>query len=407
VSTNQTNVDRARQLVASSQILNQAEKNEWSQLIPLMNDQQVSELVKILTPPVKAAPVAPVVLQRPVVFQSAAVQPAVPKPTPPPVPSPAPAFKLGVNLSEKELPPGLPVRELDLPAPKPAPEKPPQPAPVPAPAVSSLEAIMKNVVAAQQQVPSPVQAQPVVVYVNLPPKPVQTRDEDLGSTASSQQVTAPQQVPRPVPAQQPVQPPRLVPLPVAKPAPPAPPQQKSKFMQRFSLKDASAPHGSPSAEPTAQEAAEADQPEDPTPGGVSPGIVRKPLLFGPQPGDVVLGKMALPVLREYDPELVKKNLLVPLQHAADFAKLSTSDLHYSHPDRVLASLLQHIVELSRTEPVWSVVENLEQSPLYRAYVDTGKVLLDDWNADASRYDMSREEFEAFVDFRKKLDAVGM
>ena len=109
---NTANVDRARQLVASTQVLNQAEKLEWGQLIPLMNDHQVDELVSILTPP------APVVKPQP-----------APVPTPVPVKPAAPPFKLNVNLAEKDLPPGLPIVELDLPAPRPTPPVPP-PAPV-------------------------------------------------------------------------------------------------------------------------------------------------------------------------------------------------------------------------------------------------------------------------------------
>ena len=98
-------------------------------------------------------------------------------------------------------------------------------------------------------------------------------------------------------------------------------------------------------------------------------------------------------------------MIAPLQHAADFAKLSAADLHYADPAKVLAALLAHIADLAKAEPVWVIDENLERSPLYQAYVDTGNATLNDPTADATRFGMSREEFEAFVDFRKSLDAL--
>ena len=129
--------------------------------------------------------------------------------------------------------------------------------------------------------------------------------------------------------------------------------------------------------------------------------------FGPKPGEEVKGKMAVPKLKEYKPELVQQSLLLPLQHAADFAQLKTDGLHYSHPAEVLGGLLKRMVELSAKEPMWVIVQNLEKSPLYQAYLSSGLVLLNDWNADTAKFDMSKEEFEAFTDFRHNLRNLGV
>ncbi len=60
----------------------------------------------------------------------------------------------------------------------------------------------------------------------------------------------------------------------------------------------------------------------------------------------------------------------------------------------------------KSQPGWTIVQSLESSPLYQAYIDTGHLLLNDANADTSRFDMSKEEFEAFADFRRSMNAIG-
>ncbi len=89
-------IEKAKQLIRTSDILSSVEKAEWVQLLADMNDKQILELVKILTP-IPAAPTLP----------------TPPKPAMPQVP----AFQMPVNIKQKEISSNIPFYEKELPAP--------------------------------------------------------------------------------------------------------------------------------------------------------------------------------------------------------------------------------------------------------------------------------------------------
>lgn len=103
--------------------------------------------------------------------------------------------------------------------------------------------------------------------------------------------------------------------------------------------------------------------------------------------------------------------------AEDFSKLDAAYLHEHDPHDVLKALMRAVVEISKKAKFFNVLTNLEKSSLYKTYVATGYMLLSDGSADrdgsyaniiknaqanGQQY-MTREEFEAFTDFRKELD----
>ena len=92
-------------------------------------------------------------------------------------------------------------------------------------------------------------------------------------------------------------------------------------------------------------------------------------------------------------------------------------LHGKDPYPLLQAILDSIVEFSKKQKFLPVIYNIERSPLQKAYVDFGSALLSDLGQDRdevyNRFTremhargldfLSKEEFEAFTDFRKELD----
>jgi hypothetical protein len=176
------------QLIKTSAILNAQEREEWLMLLDLMNDKQVGELERILTP---ATP-----------FANGAASPGA-KPAPanlpmthivnlpkPPQPKPAQdktlskfAEHLNQILAEKDLPPSEQKSPLDLPkgetkppaAPKPKPQ-PPAVAPAPPAPTEVREAQPKSSI---YDIMPVVVEQPIYLKKSLPPKVAPAPPEDL------------------------------------------------------------------------------------------------------------------------------------------------------------------------------------------------------------------------------------
>ncbi len=132
---NSANLGKVRSLIATTQLLNDQEKAEWTQHLASMNDQQVESLIAFLTPKDKVAPppapsppppAAPTSLEKVMASVVAAhaesQSPKVSQPIPQPIPAPSPA-------PPQPVPPPSPAPQ---PVPKPQPLKPLQSAPPPA-----------------------------------------------------------------------------------------------------------------------------------------------------------------------------------------------------------------------------------------------------------------------------------
>jgi hypothetical protein len=128
-----------------------------------------------------------------------------------------------------------------------------------------------------------------------------------------------------------------------------------------------------------------------------------------------------PVAPEPAPKPVMKP--VPVQHQldlktpADFVNVSPEDIRGESPDTALQGLLSKMAEIGKKTRIYEIIDNLEKSPIYKAYIDIGVDLLNDPNPDRNAaYEiligkrkksgqawLTKEEFEAFTDFRKRLD----
>jgi hypothetical protein len=106
-----------------------------------------------------------------------------------------------------------------------------------------------------------------------------------------------------------------------------------------------------------------------------------------------------------------------LTSVEDFAKIEAKNIHGIDPNVELQKILSYMVEVGKKKKVYEVIENFEKSPLYRSYMQMGTELLNNPDPDRdSAYAavitnfqnrnqqwLTKEEFEAFTDFRKRLD----
>jgi hypothetical protein len=106
-----------------------------------------------------------------------------------------------------------------------------------------------------------------------------------------------------------------------------------------------------------------------------------------------------------------------LDNVEDFTRLSPAMIHGKKPSEVFGEILKSAVKFAKKHPSYLVVSNLEQSPLYKTYVDTGLKLLNNIEADRDKAFagivekamkegqnfLSKAEFEVFIDFRAQLD----
>ncbi len=129
----------------------------------------------------------------------------------------------------------------------------------------------------------------------------------------------------------------------------------------------------------------------------------------------------VPVLKPQKPVVAPRPKTQPeplqLKTLEDFKKLTPAHLHGDTVAEDLQNIILSISALSNKYKPFDMVAAIEQSSLYKTYIGIGMALLDDSNPDRdSAYakvikDMdvrgddflTKEEFEAFTDFRKKLE----
>ncbi len=109
--------------------------------------------------------------------------------------------------------------------------------------------------------------------------------------------------------------------------------------------------------------------------------------------------------------------LPDLKTPADFEKLQPADLHGQEPAARLQQVLTKMAEVAKSNRIFDIVQAFERSSLYHAYIEMGTTLLSDPNPNRDgAYDnlvadmkskgeqwLTKEELEAFVDFRNRLE----
>jgi len=342
---NQEQVDRVKKLIAEAKILSSLEKAEWLQLLVDMNDKQVFDLIRILSP--KSEPVAkagsglssPAPVPKPAGLSAAdqitsrtefkvkaptAPQPAV-------IPASSPTAQPRVDIKQKEIGTSVPFYEKELPA-----EIAPATAAAAQPTLSRSQLIVPPKI---PKVQPPVAKAPVAAPATTPPSP-----------AALAAALAAQKAPQPQPA-------AAHPQPVA--SHPA-----------IAASSNNIPVGLPNLP--------REQRHDTAPG---PAPLPRPaeLRTGSgQGGDIKL--------EFHSPE--------------DFMKLSPNMLHSRDPIGVLQKVLNAVAQFAKQKKALPVVYHVEQSPLYSAYVNYGLAILND---STEQRELSKEEFESFADFRRELD----
>ncbi len=141
-----------------------------------------------------------------------------------------------------------------------------------------------------------------------------------------------------------------------------------------------------------------------------------------KPSTPVVAPVAPPILKvQSKPVVAPKPKTQPeplqLKTLEDFKKLTPAHLHGDSAAEDLQNVILSISALSSKYKPFDLVAALEQSSLYKTYLEIGTALLNDSNPDRdSAYakvvkDMdvkgqdflTKDEFEAFADFRKKLE----
>ena len=101
--------------------------------------------------------------------------------------------------------------------------------------------------------------------------------------------------------------------------------------------------------------------------------------------------------------VIEKPKEVHLLKPEDFKNLTPSVVHGQDPVETFQDLLNAIIAVSQKYKTLNILASLEQSPLYKAYVNTGIVLLGGKEMlKADNEHLTKEEFEAFTDFRSEL-----
>ncbi|MBU6447702.1 hypothetical protein KGQ24_02595 [Patescibacteria group bacterium] len=108
---------------------------------------------------------------------------------------------------------------------------------------------------------------------------------------------------------------------------------------------------------------------------------------------------------------------IALRTPEDFARLTAAHLHGADPKEELQKVFDSMVVLGKKSEIYEIISNFEKSPLYKTYIEMGIELLNDSDPDRdqayqtvetamqkSRRDfLTKEEFEAFADFRNKVE----
>ena len=97
-----------------------------------------------------------------------------------------------------------------------------------------------------------------------------------------------------------------------------------------------------------------------------------------------------------------------MQTPEDLTSLSVGFLRQGDPQLVLTNLLHAIVDMTKKYTVTNLVGKIEESPLYKAYYNTGYAALNSGalaSASAHPETLTKDEFEAFTDFRRSMEQI--
>ncbi len=139
----------------------------------------------------------------------------------------------------------------------------------------------------------------------------------------------------------------------------------------------------------------------------------EPIPVAPAPAPVSVSAMPAPRPQP----VVAEKISITFKQPTDFAKIAPEDIRGGNPAGKLESVLKEVSEVSKKSSLYEIIDSLEKSPLYQAYIEMGFALLNDPNPDremayknaadqkqrAGQSWLSKEEFEAFMDFRNRLD----
>jgi hypothetical protein len=91
----------------------------------------------------------------------------------------------------------------------------------------------------------------------------------------------------------------------------------------------------------------------------------------------------------------------------DLTKLDLPFIRQADPKIVFDNVLHAVVDMTKTYPVTEIAGKVEQSPLYKIYYTNGMSGLNTGTlpATAQSNSLSKEEFEAFTDFRTQMEHI--
>jgi len=203
-----------------------------------------------------------------------------------------------------------------------------------------------------------------------------------------------------------------VPAPVTPPAPAA-----SKSINFAELRAQAAKFSQPAAPAQSKPAPVAQQATPPTPVPPPPSkpaatIPANPLPpvmraeIAPELDTLATAVSQVQEAKAREPEFpqAKGDLKLALNKPKDFLNLAPEILHGREAYQVLQKILNVVIGFVKSKKVLQVIYNIEQSKLYVAYINYGLAML---NQSTNQKELSKEEFEAFTDFRKELDKLAM
>ncbi len=107
------------------------------------------------------------------------------------------------------------------------------------------------------------------------------------------------------------------------------------------------------------------------------------------------------------PVAPKKTPMLDVRKPEDLEKVNLAFLRQGDPQLILNNLLHAVTEMTKTYPITQILGKIEQSPLYHVYYDTGFSALNSGAlaVEPQANTFSKEEFEAFVDFRHEMEHI--
>lgn len=422
-------VDKIKNLIKNSNLLNDQERVEWGNLLLLMNDKQILELEKILTQdrPVKAAPLASAVFPiRPVTPVPANNSSLhldhimnMPKPwsgaaaTKPPIPEEKKPVVTPANLI-KNLQHPAPLKDLATRSPLTPPQK---------TFAQKLKGVFRG-----KQPPVIKPLSQLELTTSKPEFPLEISAPQIPKPAPLPVMSKPAEIKKPLsgiknlpkfypampslakksgPLPQPVFIPPVPPAPRAHVPPPALPRTEAKtppVSLKNILKD-----NPPTTSPSYSSLSDIDKKLSPD------AVIPKTFSFNAKkPESFTPGLAKMPVNLQYHlesppPPELKENAAptdLNFQDITELAKIDLGDFRKAD----LKDMAEKVKKLRHKYGYHDVVFNLEQSPAFKAYLDTGTQLLSKQTSfgellteKGSKY-LSKEEFEKFADLLRMIQA---